>query len=49
MPLKDGNWCYGCGAYEYEPSGEKCKNPTWHVPDPKVYPPKVEERKEDAA
>lgn len=32
MPLKQGNWCYGCGAYEYEAAGEKCKNPIWHQP-----------------
>jgi hypothetical protein len=32
MPLKTGNWCYQCGAYDTEPAGEKCKNPAWHVP-----------------
>lgn len=32
MPLKEGNWCYGCGAYDTEPAGEKCKNPAWHTP-----------------
>lgn len=38
MPLKEGNWCYTCGAYDYEPAGETCKNPPWHMPDPKVFP-----------
>lgn len=31
MPLKEGRWCYRCGAYDTEPAGDKCKNPMWHV------------------
>ena len=33
MPLKPGNWCYGCGAYDVEPAAVGCKNPGWHIPD----------------
>jgi hypothetical protein len=37
MPLKSGNWCLQCGAYDTEPPKENCKNPNWHTYDPKVF------------